>query len=200
VSQLPASASFHEKVEALFSALRGRGLQLSGEDVELVDVWHRSQAPFDVVAKGIWSAFQNKQFDARPDERVALKVCRRAVEKEIKLYLRHSVPPEESASTVPFYVERFKALKRKSKQFSHWPSVATWIKSLKEPTDLASVERMDLTLRLLVIKNVPRQQRKLIRDEATKKSSGASNAETKAQLFRFYREMLTCEYLGIKSF
>ena len=51
MSLLPHDASFHERVADLFTAFRGRGVSLSALDVELVDVWAKSGAPFEVVAR-----------------------------------------------------------------------------------------------------------------------------------------------------
>jgi hypothetical protein len=99
MSLLPESASFEERVQDYFLALRGRGLSLSALDRELLGAWSASGAPFEVVARGMQRAAEQALFDARPGEPIlrSLRACRRAVDAEIKKYLRASAGREPAA-------------------------------------------------------------------------------------------------------
>ncbi|MCI0572013.1 MAG: hypothetical protein L0Y66_14765 [Myxococcaceae bacterium] len=92
MSFLPESASFEERVQDYFLALRGRGLSLSTLDRELLGAWAAADVPFEVVARGLKRAAEGALFDARPGEPLlrSLRACRRQVEAEIRKHVRAS--------------------------------------------------------------------------------------------------------------
>lgn len=89
MSYLPEGASFEERVQDYFLAVRGSGLMLSALDGELLFEWSRSGVPFEVVARGIRRSAERALFDARPGEPIlrTLRACRRQVDAEIQKHL-----------------------------------------------------------------------------------------------------------------
>jgi hypothetical protein len=92
MSLLPEGASFEERVQDYFLAVRGAGLMLSALDTELLTSWAREGVPFEVVARGIARSGEKALWDARPGEPVlrSLRSCQRQVEAEIKKYRQRS--------------------------------------------------------------------------------------------------------------
>src|SRR5687767_15648428 len=103
MSLLPHDASFHERVQDLFAAFRGRGVSLSALDVELVEEWAKSGAPFEVVARGIRRAAEGVLFDAAEDDRGlrSLVACRREVKRELDKFGRASAGRTTDAAKPP---------------------------------------------------------------------------------------------------
>jgi hypothetical protein len=115
MSLLPDSASFHERVEAVFVAYRGKGLSLSPQDLELVDDWAQRAVPVEVVTRGIRKAAEAALFDAAKGQGAlrSLRAARRQVEAEIGRYLKRSTTapgtPAPRAEE-PFLVARHRKL------------------------------------------------------------------------------------------
>src|SRR4051812_25143252 len=111
MSLLPHDASFHERVADLFAAFRGRGVALSALDVEIVDSWAKTGAPFEIVARGIRKAAEDALFDAPDNARGlhSLNACIRAVEIELKKFAEATVgrPDDEAPKgpTVPLHLK-----------------------------------------------------------------------------------------------
>jgi hypothetical protein len=118
MSLLPDSASFHERVEALFVAFRGTGVSLSAQDLELVDAWASRNVPFEVVARGVRKAAEAALFDAPEGQgrMRSLRAARKQVEAEIARYLKRATRalepdgPESTAEEVPFLTARHRKL------------------------------------------------------------------------------------------
>src|SRR5712672_42892 len=116
MSLLPHDASFHERVADLFAAFRGRGVALSALDVELVDAWAKTGAPFEVVARGIRKAAEGVLFDGAEDDRGlrSLAACRRKVEAELKKYVASTVgraQAELPKKPIALHIKRHRKLK-----------------------------------------------------------------------------------------
>ncbi|HUX07557.1 MAG TPA: hypothetical protein VMX35_09620 [Acidobacteriota bacterium] len=80
--------SYFLKIEALFSALRGRSLLLSPADYQLAKGWFDRGVPLSCVLRGIRNAYFKKLAESEePDEEVRnLSWCRWAVQREWKEY------------------------------------------------------------------------------------------------------------------
>ncbi len=80
--------SYFDKIEALFAALRGRGLLLSPADYQLAEGWYERGIPLSCVLRGIRNAYFKKLAESEePDEEVrSLSWCRWAVQREWKEY------------------------------------------------------------------------------------------------------------------
>src|SRR5438132_6675269 len=131
MSLLPHDASFHEQVQDLFAAFRGRGVSLSPLDVELLDQWASTGAPFEVVARGIRKAAEGVLFDAPEDGRGlrSLVACKRKVEVELKKFTRIAVgraaKSKSPGATVSVHLDRHKKLLRTLKRVAKsYPTLA----------------------------------------------------------------------------
>jgi hypothetical protein len=98
MSLLPEGASFEERVQDYFLAVRGAGLMLSALDAELLTSWAREGVPFEVVARGITRSAEKALWDTRPGEPVlrSLRSCQRQVASEIKKYQERTIGAGES--------------------------------------------------------------------------------------------------------
>jgi hypothetical protein len=199
MSILPATASFHERVEALFSALRQRGLTLSGADVDLVDAWHAQAVPFEVVARGIIRAFERKRFDAAAGDRLTLKFCRKSVEKELAVYARTSITREAASPGVPFHLERHQKLLRALKKQRGRDRIRRLIEQLQAPIDLRQAERQEQFAMAILLSTCTPVERKRIIRAAHEKSRHQADFSMRRYLFRVYRDALTREALGLKA-
>src|SRR5687767_13063766 len=109
MSLLPDSASFEERVQDCFTAYRGRGVELSALDSDVLDAWAQSGAPFEVVARGLRKAAENAGWDASEGNGglKSLRACRRQVDAEISKWAALSVGQHEP-DEVPLHVARHK--------------------------------------------------------------------------------------------
>src|SRR5688572_4205791 len=116
MSLLPPDATFHERIQDLFAAFRGRGVSLSALDVELLEEWAKTGAPFEVVARGIRRTAERALFDAPEDDRGlrSLVACRRPVDAELKKYVSASAgatAKPRRRQPLELHVKRFRRLK-----------------------------------------------------------------------------------------
>ena len=76
------------KIEALFAALRGRGVLLSPNDYQLALGWFERRIPLSCVLRGIRDAYFKKlaESDDEDDSVRSLSFCRWAVSREWKEY------------------------------------------------------------------------------------------------------------------
>ena len=90
------------KIEALFAALRGRGLLLSPNDYQLAFGWFERRIPLSCVLRGIRDAYFKKlaESDDDDDSVRSLSFCRWAVSREWKEYkaIETSEPLEEEGA------------------------------------------------------------------------------------------------------
>lgn len=161
MSLLPESASFEERVQDCFTAYRGRGVELSALDAELLEAWAGSGAPFEVVAKGLRKAAERAQWDALESGGAlkSLRGCRREVETEINRWVART-PGQHAGGDAkpvePVALTRHKALKSTLKKIARdVPQVAAAAQRLAErllpPADFeASVRQEDLALVVLM--------------------------------------------------
>lgn len=214
MSLLPETASFHERVQDLFAAYRGKGLSLSALDVELVDEWANTGAPFEVVARGMRQAAEASLFDAADGEPGlrSLRACRRKVEAEIKKYLARAasdvVDEEERSRPVePLHVARVKKLKAALKKIAkEHPALATATARLKdaigEPEDFDQAQRAEELTLAVLLRALPWPERSRLLREAgvlVQKVSGMSS-DLKRESIRFHRGALLKHTLSLPSF
>jgi hypothetical protein len=87
MSLLPPTSSFAERVEVLFTVVRGRGLALGPLDRELVGRWSDTGVPLEVVARGLLRAAERARWNgvvgATPR---SLRACRPEVDEEIEAW------------------------------------------------------------------------------------------------------------------
>src|SRR5688500_16133269 len=98
MSLLPENATFEEKVQDCFTAYRGRGVELSPLDAEVLEGWAATGAPFEVVARGLRRAAERAAWDALESDGAlsSLRGCRREVESEIKKWVGRTVGQHEA--------------------------------------------------------------------------------------------------------
>ncbi len=152
MSLLPDSASFEERVQDCFTAYRGRGVELSALDVDLLDLWAQTGAPFEVVARGLRKAAENAQWDA-PHSGGGLKslrACRRQVDAEISKWVAHSAGQHtvEVAHAEPLHLTRHRKLKATLRKIVRTieavASVASRLEAtLPPPDDFSSAVRQE---------------------------------------------------------
>lgn len=88
--------SWFQKIETLFSALRGRSLLLSPADYHLALDWYRKSIPLSCVLRGIREAFYRRMAEGDLEEEIlSLRWCSWAVMKEWKAYKLTAVAEEE---------------------------------------------------------------------------------------------------------
>lgn len=216
MSLLPDSASFHERVEALFVAHRGRGVSLSPADLDLVDAWAALDVPFEVVARGLRKAAEAAMFDA-PDgsgQLRSLKAARRKVEAEIAKYLNQTAgrgragPPSDAAAAPPppFHHQRHTklraALAKLAKDHPPVAVVAGRFEALALPADFeAANRREDLALALL-LRTLPFTERRSLLRQArllVEKAQVLSTA-TKRESLRAHRSALVRRHWELPAF
>jgi len=84
MSLLPPTSSFAERVEALFAAVRGRGLALGALDRRVLAGWAESGVPLQVVARGMLRAAERVRWmGSGGGVPRTLGACRPEVEEEI---------------------------------------------------------------------------------------------------------------------
>jgi hypothetical protein len=124
MSLLPDSATFHERVQALFVTYRGRGVSLSPEDMELVDRWADAEVPFEVVARGIRLAAEKALWDAPEGtgQLRFLRACRRTVDAELAKYQKRAAGKTEApeASLLETRHHKLVLLVRRSRMPMRW--------------------------------------------------------------------------------
>lgn len=210
MSLLPDSATFHEKVQACFVAYRGRGLSLSAVDLELVDGWAESGAPFEVVARGIRKAAEALLWDAPEGEAWlrSLRTCRRQVDAEIQKYLKRSAgqtaadPASGPAeATPPVHVARHQKLVAAVRKATK-PAVPAWLPRLPEPGDYGAADRQEALAVVLLLRALPFAERQHLTRAVRRlmENTGAMSPATRRESVRFHRAALVRQRFNIPSF
>lgn len=196
MSLLPDSATFHERVQALFVVFRGHGVSLSSADLELLDGWAEAEVPFEVVARGIRKAAEAALWDAAEGagQLRSLKACRRAVDTEISRWVATSAGRTADAkeeAVEPFHVTRHKKLVAAIKKATK-PRAPAWLAKLPEPTDFGDADRQESLALLLLVRALPFDRRSALLREAYRlvEKAGAMSAATRRESLRFHRTAL----------
>lgn len=196
MSLLPDSATFHERVQALFVVFRGHGVSLSSADLELLDGWAEAEVPFEVVARGIRKAAEAALWDAAAGEGQlrSLKACRRAVDTEISRWVATSAGRTADATgeaAEPFHLTRHKKLVAAIKKATK-PRALAWLERLPAPTDFGDADRQEALALLLLVRALPFDRRSALLREAHRlvEKAGAMSAATRRESLRFHRTAL----------
>jgi hypothetical protein len=215
MSLLPAEASFHERVQDLFAAFRGRGVMLSALDVELLDQWASSGAPFEVVARGIRLAAEGALYDAPEDDRGlrSLIACKRKVEAELKKYISASAgrsapaAPAAPKKAVPLHLKRHKklkaALKRSAKVNPELTAgVARLLAGLQPPEDFEGAQAQEDLAHAVLVHALPFTQRLELLHQARKfvQKSAPMSARARHESLRLHRAALLRRALALPAF
>jgi hypothetical protein len=213
MSLLPHDASFHERVADLFAAFRGRGVALSALDVELVDSWAKTGAPFEVVARGIRKAAEDVLFDANPDDNGlrSLNACIRSVEAELKKYTATSVgrPEAETPKRVqpPLHLKRHtelkKALTRLSRSDVRLFVIADRLKNgLPKPSDFDEAQHHEDLVCAVLLHALPFAERLPLLQEARDlvQKSPAMSARARRESRRLHRAALLRRAIDLPAF
>lgn len=211
MSLLPDSASFHERVQDCFVAYRGRGVSLSAVDVELVEAWATSGAPFEVIARGIRKAAEAAMWDA-PDGAGLLRslaACRRSVDSEIAKYLKRTAGRTESAGELPedaFHVVRHKklvaAVKKLAKEQPGLERALVRTHALPQPHDFAASNAQEELVLAWLLRALPFAERRMILREARRlmENAAAVSAQARRESLRFHRAALVRQKWSLPSF
>jgi hypothetical protein len=208
MSLLPDTATFHEQVQACFVAYRGRGVALSGADLEVLDAWAEAGVPFEVVARGIRKAAEAALWDAPEGDGQlrSLRACRRAVDTEIARYLQRAAGQTEraeAAAEAPFHVVRHQklraALRRLSKEH---PALKGLLDRLREPADFVEANRQEELALAVLARALPGPDRRALLREAARLVENAQVASRSArrESLRFHRAALVRHRLGLPTF
>lgn len=211
MSLLPPQATFHERVQDLFAAFRGRGVSLSALDVELLDAWAGQGAPFEVVARGIRRAAETVLFDAAADSRglSSLAACRRSVESEINRYLRQTVGQNSAAfapAPEPFHVKQFKkrnaALKKAALEVPQHQGAIERLLRLAPPRDLDACQLQENFVYASLIRALPYSDRRALLQQARHLVQKAPPMSLSARLesLRLHRFALLRQLIPLRPF
>ncbi|MCL2012237.1 MAG: hypothetical protein FWG75_05545 [Cystobacterineae bacterium] len=216
MSQLPQSASFHERVQALLCFLRGHGAALSPLDVALLEFWASTQVPFEVVARGMRRCFESRLTGLKRDESLSLpslRTCRRHVQSEIERYMRvhsHAVPstdPESADEAAEAYAHtRHQRLKQQLKGFAKkhpWAqkTVPKLLERFKKPMDIDQAMRQEILAIFVLAHALPLEEKKKLLEEtrglATTRE--ALSMEAAKEQWRFFLAFLFKQRFEIRS-
>ena len=179
MSFLPEGASFEERVQELFLAVRGSGLMLSALDVELLEGWGERGVPFEVVARGIRRAAEKALWDARPGEPVlrSLRSCKRQVEAEIKKHLARVVGAASGGGEVKgeeeLLAERHQrmcaTLRKAGREREALAEAVERVVGFlvrEVPRDLTEAGRQEEAALLLLVRSLPYPERRAVLQES----------------------------------
>ncbi|MBL8917377.1 MAG: hypothetical protein JNJ54_00835 [Myxococcaceae bacterium] len=203
MSLLPDDATFHERVQDLFTAYRGRGVALSADDVELVQHWAEAEVPFEVVARGIRVAAERVVFDA-PDGQGNLRflrACRKTVEAELGKYLKRAAGKTEAGEAEEaLHLARHKKLKSVVKKLAQrWPAIEAL--PLGPPHDFEASERQEHLVITACLRALPFSDRLALLREARRLRGGEpTSAAARRESLRFHRAALARHRLDLPSF
>lgn len=206
MSFLPHSATFHERVQDCFVALRGRGVSLSASDIELVDEWAQAEVPFEVVARGLRKAAETALWNRGPGEAPldSLRTCRKAVQAEIAKFQRLSIGRGDTspadANPNSFFQERHKKLVAAIKKATQ-PHPPRWLALLKLPAHFEESERQERLVLALLWRGLPAAQRvKLLKDARAQVASApfTSKAQRREAMW-FHRGALIRQAWSLPS-
>lgn len=210
MSLLPADASFHERVQDLFAAFRGKGVSLSALDVELLEEWAKTGAPFEVVARGIRKAAEGALFDAAEDDRGlrSLVACRTKVQAELKKYVASSAGRGESAAKkdVPLHVKRHRklksALKRTAKTLPAMKAAVDRLLALPAPESFDAAQAREDSAHAALLRALPFAQRLPLLQQAREfvQKSPPMSASARRESLRLHRAALLRRHLSLPAF
>ena len=211
MSLLPESASFEEKVQDCFTAYRGRGVELSALDVDLLDAWAQTGAPFEVVARGLRKAAENADWDA-PQSGGGLKSlrsCRRQVEAEISKWVAQSAGQHtaEVEEPEPFHLTRAKKLKATLRKIARTiepvSAAATRLEqALAPPEDFAQAVRQEELAFAVLTRALGWNERRALLHQARRLVQNAQpiSAHAVRESRRFHRAAALKRLLDLPSF
>lgn len=198
MSLLPDDATFHERVQDLFTAYRGRGVSLSSDDVDLVQQWADAEVPFEVVARGIRTAAERALFDAPEGQGNLrfLRACRKSVDAELAKYLKRAAGKTEPASVEEaLHVERHKKLAKVAKK------LGLDRLTLPVPRDFAEADRQEHLVLAVLVRTLPFPERLGLLKEARRLRGGLHmSAQARREALRFHRGALVRHRLEVPSF
>jgi hypothetical protein len=213
MSLLPDDATFHEKVQECFVAYRGRGVSLSGSDLEVLDGWARAGVPVEVVARGIRKAAEAALWDApEGDGRLrSLRACKRTVDAEIAKYMKRTAGKTEQKPgdepPVPFHLARHRKLRSALKKIGKThealsPAVQKLLAALREPGDFDEANRQEELALAVLTRALPYEERRALLREAARLVEKAEVASRRArrESLRFHRAALVRHHLGLPAF
>jgi hypothetical protein len=211
MSLLPDSASFHERVEAVFVAFRGTGVSLSPQDLELVDAWAQREVPFEVVVRGIRKAAEAALFDAPQGQGAlrSLKAARRQVEAEITRYLKRSTQapaPEGLPPEAPFLTTRHQKLaatvRALAREHPALEPLTRRLVALGAPEDFALASRREEWVLACLCRALPFAERAGLARElaALVPARGAVSAATRREARRLHLAAAGRRRYGLKPF
>jgi hypothetical protein len=182
MSLLPDDATFHERVQDLFSTYRGRGVALSADDVELVHQWAEAGVPFEVVARGIRTAAERALFDAPEGQGQLrfLRACKKSVDAELARYLKRAAGQTSAAAAQSaFHEERHQKLVKAVKKLAReLPAVGRV--SLPVPKDFAESDRQEQLVLAALVRALPFPERlQLVREAKRLRGDGQTSAATR---------------------
>lgn len=211
MSLLPDSASFEEKVQDCFTAYRGRGVELSALDVDVLDAWAHTGAPFEVVARGLRKAAEGAGWDATASGGglKSLRACRRHVDAEITKWVTQSagqhITGEPDAE--PLLATRHKKLKAALRKIARTlpalAAAATRLEATLQPVDdfAAAVRQEELAFAVL-LRAVDFPQRLALLHQARRLVQNAQPVSPHAvrESRRFHRAAALKRLLELPSF
>jgi hypothetical protein len=212
MSLLPDSASFEEKVQDCFTAYRGRGVELSALDVDLLVAWAQTGAPFEVVARGLRKAAENADWDAAENGGglKSLRACRRQVDAEISKWATQSAGQHTAAADdepEPFHRVRHKKLKATLRKIARTtPAVtnaATKLESkLVPPDDFEAAVRQEELAFAVLTRALPWNERRALLHQASRLVQNAQpiSAHAVRESRRFHRAAALKRLLDLPSF
>jgi hypothetical protein len=198
MSLLPDDATFHERVQDLFTAFRGRGVSLSSDDVDLVQQWAEAEVPFEVVARGIRVAAERALFDAPEGQGNLrfLRACRKSVDAELAKYLKRSAGKTAlEVGDDALHVARHRKLERVAKKLG--------LKrlALPVPKDLAEADRQEHVVLATLVRTLPFPQRlSLLKEARGMRGETHTSDEARRETLRFHRAALVRRSLDVPSF
>ncbi|MBE2248782.1 MAG: hypothetical protein IAE78_04470 [Myxococcus sp.] len=203
MSLLPDDATFHERVQDLFTTYRGRGVSLSSDDVDLVQQWAEAEVPFEVVARGIRTAAERAVFDAAEGQGQLrfLRACRKTVDAELAKYLKRAAGKTEArAATEALHLERHKKLLRVVKRLAvERPALRAL--TLRVPDDFAQADRQEHLVLAALARTLPFVERVTLLREARRLSGGLlATAGARRDALRLHRGALVRHRLDVPSF
>lgn len=211
MSLLPHSASFEERVQDCFSAYRGRGVELSALDAELVDAWAQTGAPFEVVARGLRKAAEHAGWDA-PESGGglrSLRACRRQVDAEISKWVARSAGqhPDAPADDEPLHLARSKKLKSSLRKIAReipqvGAAAARLEQHLKPPADFAAAQRHEELAFAVLTRALSWNERRGLLHQARRLVQNAQPVSPHAvrESIRFHRAAALKRLLSLPSF
>lgn len=213
MSLLPDDATFHEQVQECFVAYRGRGVSLSGADLEVLDAWAEAGVPVEIVARGIRKAAEAALWDAPEGDGQlrSLRACKRAVDMEIAKYLKRTAgktePAESAEPEVPFHLARHQKLRAALKKMAKThdaiaPAVQKLISALREPADFDAANRQEELALAVLTRALPYEERRALLREAARlvEKAQAASRRARRESLRFHRAALVRHRLGLPAF